>query len=145
MKKSSHNAVELDIEEINPVHTVLDLSDEDVTVREAHHAMHVLTFFAFLSDLTTHGKLIRQPLIDRVVYHLLNLREYIQDPRMGDIASDLCAAVTVSYDDFFPEGAAQPGNIFCLSQWIDRHEAAILALATHYGKEALFRSSVRAA
>ena len=145
MKKRHEDGLEFDVEALGHTGNFLGLENEAVTVREAHHAMHILTFFAFMMNLAAHQKPIRRAMVDRVIYHLLNLREFIQDARMGDIVSDLCGAMTVSYDDFFPGKTEESQQAYLLSQWIDRHENGILALARHYGKETLFDALIKAA
>jgi hypothetical protein len=123
----------------------LDFDSESVTVQEAHHAMHILTFFLFMMNLMEKHLPIRKTLVDRVVYHLLNLREFIQDSRLGDQVTDLSASISIVYDEFFPQGAEESVHAYPVEQWLESHEHTILELARHYGKESVFQGLTRAA
>lgn len=123
----------------------LDFDSESVTVQEAHHAMHILTFFLFMMNLMEKNLPVRKTLVDRVIYHLLNLREFIQDSRLGDQVTDLSASISMAYDDFFPQGAAESVHAYPVEQWLESHEQTILELARHYGKESVFQGLTRAA
>ena len=122
----------------------LDFDSESVTVQEAHHGMHALTFFLFMMNLMEKQLPVRKTLIDRLIYHLLNLREFIQDSRLGDQVTDLSASMSIVYDDFFPEGAVESVHAYAIEQWLESHEHTILALARHYGKESVFQGLTRA-
>jgi len=123
----------------------LDFDSESVTVQEAHHAMHILTFFLFMMNLMEKNLPIRKTMIDRVIYHLLNLREYIQDSRLGDQVTHLSASISLAYDEFFPEGSSESVQAQPVEQWLESHEHTILELARHYGKESVFHGLTRAA
>ncbi|MBP9865662.1 MAG: hypothetical protein KBC91_04580 [Candidatus Omnitrophica bacterium] len=123
----------------------LDFDSESVTVQEAHHAMHILTFFLFMMNLMEKHLPVRKTLVDRVIYHLLNLREFIQDSRLGDQVTDLSASISLAYDDFFPQGVSESTHAYPVAQWLESHEHTIMDLARHYGKESVFQGLTRAA
>lgn len=138
-----------DLQSVSSAMTVagsfLDFDSESVTVQEAHHAMHILTFFHFIMNLMEKQLPVRKALVDRVIYHLLNLREFIQDSRLGDQVTDLSASISIVYDEFFPGGASESLTTYPIERWLESHEHTILELARHYGKESVFHRLTRAA
>lgn len=132
-------------EAMTQAESFLDFDSESVTVQEAHHAMHVLTFTLFMMNLTEKHLPVRKALVDRVIYHLLNLREFIQDSRLGDSVTQLSASISLAYDELFPDGASETVSDYPLQQWLNRQESTILELAGHYGKAAIFQGLTRAA
>ncbi len=144
MRKSHEELVDLRSVSMERAEQFLDFDSESVTAQEAHHAMHSLTFFLFMGNYLEQGRSVRRALVDRVIYHLLNLREFIQDAKMGDLVTELSASLSLAYEDFFPGGAAESVSLFPMTHWFELHEHAILELARHYGKEAVFQGLIKA-
>lgn len=145
MRRKTNEQFENAPADLDQKSSFLDLELESVTVREAHHAMHILTFFLFIMGMAEKNQPVRKTLVDRVIYHLLNLREYIQDTHMGDVVTDLSAGISLAYDDFFPANESETCHSYPVVQWLERHESSILELARHYGKESIFQKTTRAA
>ena len=145
MRKSQEQLVDLNSVSLEQAEQFLDFDSENVTVQEAHHAMHILTFFLFMFNHLGQGRSVRRALVDRVIFHLLNLREFIRDTKMGDLVTELSASISLAYEDFFPGLMSETTDIFPMSRWFELHEHAILELARHYGKEAAFHGLVKAA
>ncbi len=145
MRRKPEDLVDFNTVSMERAESFLDFNSESVTVQESHHAMHILTFFLFIMNLLEKNQPVRKVLVDRVIFHLLNLREFIQDTRMGDRVTDLSASISLAYDDFFPGGSAETPSGFPVAQWLEAQEGAILELARHYGKESVFQGLTRAA
>lgn len=78
-------------------HERLDLKRDPIG-HEQHHAMHALTFFYFLVFRTLNGERVRRRLLARIIHHLMDLREFLEEGPLNELTNDLCSTVQLEYD-----------------------------------------------
>ncbi len=76
-----------------------DINENTRISQEQHHAMHVLTFLYFLVYRTLNGERIRRRIIGRIIHHLMDLREFLEDGALNDQANILLGSVQKEYDN----------------------------------------------
>ncbi len=70
--------------------------------QEQHHAMHVLLFFQILACRTLNGERIKRSILGRIIHHLMDLREFLEDGSLSDLTNVLCESVQQEYDNSLP-------------------------------------------
>lgn len=65
--------------------------------QESHHALHALTFFYMAIHSTLEGKRVRRRLLGRMIHHLMDLREFLEEGPVNDLANDLLITVQEEY------------------------------------------------
>lgn len=66
--------------------------------QEQHHAMHALTFLFFLSRRTLKGERVARRLLGRIIHHLMDLREFLEDAELTALVNSLYAGLQYEYD-----------------------------------------------
>lgn len=97
--------------------------------QEQHHAMHALTFFYFMIRKSFLLKEVRRSLLAGIVRHLMDLREFLNDPEVTELVNFLWRSLQ----------NAQGKPSLYLYPWIVAHQDRVLQFAKHYGKENIFR------
>lgn len=69
---------------------------------ESHHAMHALLFFVIMLRQTLSGKRIKRRLLGRIMHHLMDLREFLAEGVVNDLANDLYTSVQNEYEKSLP-------------------------------------------
>ncbi|MCB9800017.1 MAG: hypothetical protein H6757_04585 [Candidatus Omnitrophica bacterium] len=147
MKNEPVNMTHLKYTEVEKAEVFLDLEMMDVSIQEQHHAMHVLTFILFIKQISYKNQWVHRSLIDRAIFHLIHLREYIHDPEMGDLVTDLSSSLMLASEHpvealrFFEDEADK----FNMDGWFSHNEQKIMTLAEYYGKTAVFREPAKVA
>lgn len=145
MKNSAMDMAHLKDIEVEKADVFLDLDMMDASIQEQHHAMHVLTFTLFIKQLAVKNQPVHQTLIDRAIFHLIHLREYIQDPEMGDLVTDLSSSLTLASEHAPSHIDSTIAAKFDMNSWFYGNEEKIMVLAGHYGKTAVFLEPARVA
>ncbi len=76
-----------------------DINENIRISQEQHHAMHVLTFLYFLTYRTLNGERIRRRILGRIIHHLMDLREFLDDGALNDQANILLESIQKEYDN----------------------------------------------
>ena len=134
--------------------------------QEQHHSMHALTFFYMVIHKTLKGEYVGRRLIGRIIHHLMDLREFIDDRALTDLVNILLASLQFEYDRSLgafvrmvhrgvkavagsratsfliasSEEEKQP--TICMYPWLASNQDKILELANHYCKEPIFKGLI---
>ncbi len=65
---------------------------------ESHHAMHALTFFVIMAYETLSGRRVGRRLLGRIMHHLMDLREFLEEGAVNDLANELYTSVQNEYE-----------------------------------------------
>lgn len=79
-----------------------DINENMGIAEEQHHAMHVLLFFQILAYRTLDGQKIKRSILGRIIHHLMDLREFLEDGSLNDQVNILLASVQKEYDNSLP-------------------------------------------
>ncbi len=75
---------------------------ENRIAQESHHAMHALMLFVIMIHDTLSGKRVRRRLLGRIMHHLMDLREFLEEGVVNDLANDLYTSVQNEYERSLP-------------------------------------------
>lgn len=65
---------------------------------EQHHAMHVFTFLYIAIRKTLSGERVKRRLVGRILHHLMDLREFIDNKDLNVLVNDLCGSLQREYE-----------------------------------------------
>ena len=68
------------------------------TGHEQHHAMHALTFGFFVAYHSLKGERVKRRLVSRMLHHLMDLREFIDNDDFNNVVNALCKSIQSEYD-----------------------------------------------
>ena len=100
--------------------------------QEQHHAMHALTLFYFTIRKALRWAAVKPSLVRGIVRHLMDLREFLDDPKITDLVNGLWKSLAA-------ELAKPTLNMYL---WFLAYQDEVLQLAKYYGKESIFKDLI---
>ena len=95
--------------------------------------MHALMFFYIAIYEMLNGKPVKGRLLSRVIHHLMDLREFINDETLNDLVNHLLTNLRTSR--YIGPRTKRATDI---RKWIVKNLADIMEFAERYGRKALF-------
>ena len=99
---------------------------------EQHHAMHALTFFLFMTRRVLKGEPVKKRLLGRILHHLMDLREYLEEGECNHLVNVLISKVRSLYDKPALQGRA--------ALWLVQNRRHVIRFAACYKREEIFKN-----
>lgn len=98
---------------------------------EQHHAMHALTFFLFMIRRALKGEPVKRELLARILHHLMDLREFLENDALNRLVNALIAGVRSEYN--------RRANPMTMRAWLVQNQDQVMRLARYYQREEIFK------
>jgi len=131
-EESSESPVSLPGNVDEPEGSIADYYKKHPIAQEQHHAMHALTLFYFMIHKALQWLEVRHSLLEGIIRHLKDLREFLEDSEITELVNDLWRSLE--------RENAKPFTY--MYPWFVANQDKVLQLAKHYGKEDIFRDLI---